>query len=93
MFNKVKQYFSKRKNKKKNTYHTTESVSFKDLTGKRITLEIQTNGNNTMLLIRDKEDTKSLFTLDQEIALLLNLFIQSYTLHGVFPNLEDEKSE
>jgi len=93
MFSKVKQIFIKRKNKKKNSYQTTESVSFKDLTGKRITLEIKTNGNNTMLLIRDKDENQSMFTLDQETALLLNVLLQSYSLHGVFPDLEDNKGE
>ena len=92
MFSKVKQIF-KRKKKKKDSYKIAESVSFKDLTGKQITLEIKTNGNDTMLLIRDKDDTQSIFTLDQEIAVLLNVLLQSYSLHGVFPDLEDNKGE
>ena len=76
MFSKVKQLFIKRKNKNKSGYQITESVSIKDLTGKRIVLEIKKNGNNTMLLIRDKEDTSVIFTLDPEIALLLNVLLQ-----------------
>jgi hypothetical protein len=93
MFSKVKQLFKERKNKKKDMYQTTESVSLRDLTGKKITLEIKTNGNNTMLLIRDKDETQTLFTLDQETALLLNVLLQSYSLHGVFPDLEDKKED
>lgn len=93
MFSKVKQLFIKQKNKNKSGYQITESVSIKDLTGKRIVLEIKKNGNNTMLLIRDKEDTSVIFTLDPEIALLLNVLLQSYSLHEVFPDLDEEKGE
>lgn len=89
MLSKVKQYFFKRKNRK-NGYQTTESVSIKDLSGKRITLEIKTNGNSTMLLIKDKEDTQAVFTLDQETSLLLTVLLQSYSLHGIFPDLEEK---
>lgn len=94
MFSKVKQLFFKRKNKKKDGYSTTESVSIKDLTGKKLILEIQVNGNNTMLLLRNKEkDGEIVFSFDQELALLLNVLLQSYSLHGVFPNLGDEEGE
>lgn len=91
MFSKVKQLFSKHKSRRKEIYQTTESVSLKDLTGKKIILEIKVNGNNTMLLIRDKDETQTIFTLDQETALLLNVLLQSYSLHGVFPDLEEKK--
>lgn len=90
MFSKVKQIFSKPKKQRKNSYQTTEVVSFKDLTGKLIKLEIKTNGNDSMLLIQDKED---LFTLDQEGAVLLSVLLQSYSIHGIFPNLDNEKGE
>jgi hypothetical protein len=94
MFSKVKQYFSKHKNKKKSGYSIAESVSIKDLTGKKVILEITTNGNNTMLLLRNKNsEGEIVFTFDQETALLLNVLLQSYSLHGVFPDLSDEKGE
>lgn len=94
MFSKVKQYFSKRKSKKKSGYNITQSVSIKDLTGTKVILEITTNGNNTMLLLKNKSsEGEIVFTFDQESALLLNVLLQSYSLHGVFPDLSDEKED
>lgn len=92
MFSKVKQFFGKRKPAKKSgTYLTAESVSLKDLCGKKIVLEIKTNGNDSMLLIKDKSDTQQIFTLDRDCALLLIVLLQSYSLHGVFPDLEEKE--
>lgn len=90
MFAKVKQFFTRRKSAKKDKYQIAESVSFKDLSGNQITLEIKQNGNDTILLIRDK-DTKVLCAIDQELSLLINVLLQSYSLHGVFPDLEEIK--
>lgn len=94
MFKTVKRLFSKPKLKitKSNNikqYVTTNIVSFHDLTGKDVYLEIKTNGNSTLVTIHDK-DKKTEFKLDQEQAILMGALLQEYGITGKFPDLEDE---
>lgn len=81
--------FKKRKNRNKKGYKTAQSASFKDLMGKEVVLEIKTNGNDTLLLIRDKKQDLQ-FALDKELVSLLDVLLQSYVLHEVFPDFEEE---
>ena len=87
MFKKVKQIFSKRKKRAK--YNTTQSVKFRDIAGKEITLEIRVNGNDTLLSVYDTDKTIE-FLFDQETAVLFNALVQYYAMHNVFPDLSEE---
>lgn len=86
MFKKIKQIFSKKK--KFMRYKTTQQVTFRDISGKEIFLEIRVNGNDTLLSIYDK-DKSTEFVFDQEAATLFNALVQYYTMHGVFPDLSE----
>ena len=90
MFKRIKRFFSKIKTKKRDEYQTAGTVTFKDLKGTKTILEIRSNGNNTMLLLRDGED-KVEFAFDPEITSILTVLLQSYLLHGIFPDLTDTK--
>ncbi len=89
MFNWLKKMTSKRTKKDKKEYKTTHEVSFVDLTGKDVILEIRINGNETLLSIHDKKNELE-FSFDHELVTLLNVLLQSYILHETFPNLEEE---
>ena len=73
--------------KKQRKYDTTSEVSFKDSTGKEIVLEIKVNGNNTLLIIKDKKSEVE-FALDKDCTALLAGLVQSYILYDIFPDLE-----
>jgi hypothetical protein len=87
MLKRIKKLFPK---KSKFTYQAeyeiTESVSFHDLAGKDLHLEIRTNGNSTIVVLFDDKKTVE-FQLDQEKATLFGVLLQSYATHGVFPQL------
>ena len=87
MFRKIKQIFSKKK--KPTKYKTTQEVTFRDIAGKEVILEIKVNGNTTLLSIHD-EDKVTEFMFDQEAATLFDALLQYYAMHGIFPDLSDE---
>ena len=89
MFRKIKQIFSKKK-KKPTKYKTTQEVTFRDIAGREIILEIKINGNATLLSIHD-EDKVVEFMFDQDTATLFDALIQYYAMYGIFPDLTDEK--
>lgn len=75
--------------KVKKVYKTAQEVSFVDLAGKEISLEIRVNGNDTVLVIKDKKNEVE-FMLDAELTTLLNVLLQSYITHTTFPDLDQE---
>lgn len=91
MFKWIKNIFSKKEKSKESEkkYKTTSEVSFVDLTGKDIILEVKVNGNETLLNIHDKKNEID-FSFDRELVTLLSVLLQSYILHETFPNLEED---
>jgi len=89
----LKRLFKKLSLSKKSTnkkiYKTAAEVSFVDLAGKEVFLEIRVNGNSTILVIKDKKEETE-FMLDSELATLLGVLLQSYISHEVFPDLDQE---
>lgn len=88
MFKKILNKLKIKSKTKKTEYKTTQDVSFIDLSGKELTLEIRINGNNTALAIIDKKNNQE-FILDHELVTLLNVLLQSYNLHETFPIIEE----
>lgn len=87
MFNFLKKIKFKRKRKE---ILTTKELSFSDLAGTPVILQIRINGNDTLLALVDEKNGTE-FLLDHELATLLNLMIQSYNLHEAFLSFDDEK--
>lgn len=83
--NKFKQFFRKR-NKYNKSYQTAQEVSFTDVSGKEITLEIRVNGNDTLLVMIDKK-TETEFSFDKDLISLFSVLLQSYVLHEIFLDL------
>lgn len=84
-----KKLLPSKKSKPKKIYKTAQEVSFVDLAGKEIFLEIRVNGNDTILVIKDKKEETE-FMLDTELTTLLNVLLQSYITHTTFPDLDQE---
>ena len=87
MFKKLKTLF-KAKPRKRKKYETAQEVSFFDLAGKEVKLEIRINGNDTLLAVKDEKNNSEIM-LDKELVTLIDVLLQSYILHEVFPNLEE----
>lgn len=89
IFSKIKAALPKKKLKRIKKYNTTQEVSFVDLAGNIIKLEIRVNGNENMLVLTDKKQQIEII-LDQELSTLLAVLLQSYTMHNIFPDLDEE---
>lgn len=89
IFSKIKTALPKKKLKRIKKYNTTQEVSFVDLAGNIIKLEIRVNGNENMLVLTDKKQQIEII-LDQELSTLLTVLLQSYTMHNIFPDLDEE---
>ena len=89
LFSKFRNILPKKLPKKIKRISTVQEVSFTDLAGTSLILEIRTNGNDTMLVLTDKKSQLE-FLFDQELATLLSVLIQSYAVHKVFPDLDEE---
>ena len=89
IFSKIKAALPKKKLKRIKKYNTTQEVSFVDLAGNIIKLEIRVNGNENMLVLTDKKQQIEVI-LDQELSTLLTVLLQSYTMHNIFPDLDEE---
>ena len=89
IFSKIKAALPKKKLKRIKKYNTTQEVSFVDLAGNINKLEIRVNGNENMLVLTDKKQQIEVI-LDQELSTLLTVLLQSYTMHNIFPDLDEE---
>ena len=89
LFSKLKTVLPKKPKKKVRRISTAQEVSFADLAGTSLILEIRTNGNDSMLVLTDKKNTVE-FLFDQELATLLSVLVQSYAVHEIFPDLDEE---
>lgn len=87
VFRKVKQ----KSNKDKKKYKVVQQASFSDLAGKKIELQIKTNGNNKLLSIKVENENQTEIMFDQEKSILLSVLLQSYAAHEVFPDLDEEE--
>lgn len=75
---------------KKKPISTTNEVSFSDLAGTAINLQVRINGHDTVIAIVDEKNGYEII-LDHGLATLLTVMLQSYNLHETFLNLEDEQ--
>lgn len=75
---------------KKKQIHTSKEVSFTDLAGTAIDLQVRVNGHDTVVAIIDEKNGYEII-LDHGLATLLSVMLQSYNAHETFLNLEDEK--